>query len=231
MMPSNNLTHLIPLYMYLGHPMQRPERLYDYVIAAQGIIKRVETPYASADLLLAPIREKLIGLHLQPYPLQPLRLKVPRIPGALLRDVWLDARSNIDLEFMYHFRFGTEQGWTVTRPEQAQSWAHVGYNYDPAGVALDLHSHNSMPAFFSPTDNGDEQGGRFYAVIGHLDRPDPQFILRLGMYGHWLLNVPGLALFDDLGPFVDTYIEEAEMAGPAETEAANWFAKLFRWRS
>jgi hypothetical protein len=97
-------SNLIPLYMYLGHPMPRPERLYDYVIAEQGIIKRVETPYASADALLAPITEKLIGLQLQPYPLQPLRLKVPRIPGRLLLDVLADARRHIHIEFMYHFR-------------------------------------------------------------------------------------------------------------------------------
>lgn len=223
------LTNLIPLYMYLGRPIGRPERLYDYIIAEQGIFKRVETSYASADLLLAPIRERLIGLDLQPYPLQPLRLKTPRIPGGLLRDVLADARGNLHLEAMYHFRYRPERGWTVTRPEQAQSWARVGYRYDPADVALDLHSHNTMPAFFSPTDDADEQGGRFYAVIGHLDRPEPQLMLRMGLYGHWLYDVPGLALFDDLEPFVDTYAGAEEAAGlPAE--ASSWFAKLLSWR-
>jgi len=223
-------TNLIPLYMYLGHPMPRPERLYDYVIAEQGIIKRVETPFASADALLIPITERLTGLHLQAYPLQPLRLKVPRIPGRLLLDVLVDARRQIDLEFMYHFRFSPEQGWTVTRPEQAQSWARVGYRHDPTGVVLDLHSHHTMPAFFSATDDGDEKGGRFYAVMGHIDQPQPQLILRLGLYGHWLLNVPGLALFDDLGPFVETYVDEAAAIGLAEPENG-FFSKLLPWRS
>jgi PRTRC genetic system protein A len=209
--------------------MPRPERLYDYVIAEQGIIKRVETPYASADALLAPITEKLIGLQLQPYPLQPLRLKVPRIPGRLLLDVLADARSNINIEFMYHFRYSSTQGWSVTRPEQAQSWARVGYRHDPTGVVLDLHSHHTMPAFFSRTDDGDERGGRFYAIMGHIDQSSPQLILRLGMYGHWLYNVPGLALFDGLGPFVDTYVDRAAIC-PAESEDS-WFSKLLPWRS
>lgn len=220
---------LIPLYLHLGQPVPRPERLYDYLIAAQGIIKRVESPYASADTLLVPISESLIGLHLQPYPLQPLRLKVPRIPGRLLLDVLADARSNIDLEFMYHFRYSPAQGWSVTRPEQAQSWARVGYSHDPTGVVLDLHSHHTMPAFFSATDDGDERGGRFYAVIGHLDRAAPQLILRAGMYGHWLHNVPGLALFDDLGPFVDTYIDEAAVSVSPEP-GDGWLSKLWSWR-
>jgi PRTRC genetic system protein A len=221
--------NLIPLYLYLGHPMHRPERLYDYVLAEQGIIKRVETPYASADALLVPISEWLTGLHLQPYPLQPLRLKIPRIPGRLLMDVLADARTNIEIEFMYHFRFSPEQGWTVTRPAQAQSWARVGYQHDPTGVVLDLHSHHVMPAFFSSTDDGDEQGGRFYAVMGHLDRPNPQLILRLGMYGHWLLNVPGAVLFDDLGPFVDTYIDEAALCQVQPDPG--WLSRLLPWRS
>ncbi len=221
-------SNLIPLYLYLGRPMGRPERLYDYVLAEQGIVKRLETHYVSADLLLVPIAETLIGLGLQPYPLQPLRLKTPRIPGRLLLDVLADARRNLNVEFMYHFRFAADSGWTVTRPEQAGSWARVGYCHDPAGVVLDLHSHHTMPAFYSPTDDGDERGSRFYAVIGHLDRSEPQLILRLGMYGHWLTNVPGLALFDDLGPFVDTYVD-AEAVYQAETRDG-WFSKLLSWR-
>ena len=32
---------LIPLYLYLGQPVPRPTRLYDYLIAAQGIVKRL----------------------------------------------------------------------------------------------------------------------------------------------------------------------------------------------
>ena len=197
---------LIPLYLYLGDPIARPAHLYDYLLAEQGVIKRLETWYVSADMLLAPLTETLIGLRLAPYPLHPLRLKVPLIPGVLLREMLADARRNLDLEFIYHFRFDPDQGWYVTRPEQAQDRTHVGYvDHNQAGIVAECHSHNTMPAFFSPTDNRDEQGGRFYAVIGHLDRPQPQIVVRLGMYGHWLRNIPGLALFDGLGPFVDTY--------------------------
>ncbi|MCP4286039.1 MAG: hypothetical protein GY792_16565, partial [Gammaproteobacteria bacterium] len=109
--------NLIPLYMYLGHAIPRPERLYDYLIAEQGIVKRVETPYVSADHLLVPIETSLTGLRLAEYPLQSLRFKLPRIPGHLLGDALADARQNIDLEFIYHFRFDPANGcWSVTRP-------------------------------------------------------------------------------------------------------------------
>ena len=85
--------NLIPLYLYLGQPVPRPARLYDYIISAQGIIKRLETQYVSADQLLVPIETPLTGLRLADYPLQPVRFKLPRIPGQMLRDALADAEG------------------------------------------------------------------------------------------------------------------------------------------
>lgn len=230
MNPMNN----IPLYLYQGYPIGRPQTLYDYVLAEQGLIKRVENNIASADCLLAPVEVPLIGLRLQTYRLQPLRFKLPRIPGRLLQEVLDDARSNLDLEFMYHYAFDPLLGtWQVSRPEQQQTRTRVGYSYeDPGKIILDLHSHNTMGAFFSLTDDRDEQGGRLYAVMGRLDRPQPELVVRLGMYGTWLYNVPGLALFDDLGPFVDGYVTAGQdydiAACPQDT--GNWLTNLFTRR-
>jgi len=229
-------SNLIPLYMYVGPgALPRPERLYDYVLAEQGLIKRVESRAVSVDHLLVPIAERLYGLNLQPYPLQPLVFKLPRIPEYLLLAVLDDARSEIEREVMYHFRFDPEQGWTVTRPAQDQYTARVGYTVDPTGVALDLHSHNRMSAFFSATDDRDEQGGRFYAVIGRLDRSRPELALRLGLYGHWLTNVPALTLFEGLGPFEEVYLPAGETDWawedtPTEPDRG-WLSTLFNWRS
>jgi hypothetical protein len=67
-------------------------------------------------------------------------------------------------------------------------------------------------------------------VMGRLDRDRPELVARLGMYGSWLYNVPGLALFDDLGPFVDGYVEAGQpydiAASPQDT--GNWLSNLFR---
>jgi PRTRC genetic system protein A len=223
----------VPLYLYKGgQALPRPQRLYDYVIAAQGIVKRVETRYVSADALVAPLDEHLTGLGLQLYPLLPLRLKLPRIPELLLLSTLADARGQLPREAMYHFRFEPATGWRVTQPQQEQTWARVGYAYDdPAGIVLDLHSHHTLPAFFSPTDDGDEQEGRFYAVIGRLDLPNPQLVLRLGLYGHWLSNVPALALFEGLGPLVDTYLDDSDLcASPSAPSPSGWLERLLgRW--
>jgi hypothetical protein len=96
-----------------------------------------------------------------------------------------------------------------------------------------------MPAFFSETDDRDERGGRLYGVIGRLDTTQPQLVLRQGLYGHWLHNIPGLTLFDDLGPFVDAYTGAAnghsvvldEVDDLAEFQSSWSFAQLFRRRS
>lgn len=221
-----------PLYLYKGgYPLPRPGRHYDYILAAQGLIKRLETPHASADLLLCPISERLYGLNLQTYPLEPLRFKLPRIPERLLLDTLADARQELGLEVMYQFRL-TPSGWQVTRPQQEQHRAYVGYhNSDAAGVILDLHSHHTMPAYFSPTDDRDEQEGRFYGVLGRLELPNPQLALRLGMYGQWLANVPALTLFEGIGPLVETYAETYinEESGTGESPGG-WLERLLAWR-
>ncbi|GIK40436.1 MAG: hypothetical protein BroJett011_42690 [Chloroflexota bacterium] len=210
--------NLIPLYLYQGGVIPRPTYEYDYIIASQGVIKRLETEVVSADMILVPFYTELRGLYLQLYPLNVV-FKLPRIPWYLLEQVLVDARTNAHLEFMYHFRFMGGQ-WHVTFPEQNQEEAWVGYyNVDPTGIALDLHSHNGMPPFFSPTDNKDERGGRFYGVIGYVDSPTPQIVLRLGMHGHWLINVPALLLFENIGPFVEIFLEqEVPHYGHAEME-------------
>ncbi|MCQ3972179.1 MAG: hypothetical protein DPW09_01890, partial [Anaerolineae bacterium] len=39
---------------------------------------------------------------------------------------------------------------------------------------------------------------------------NPEIVLRLGMYGFWLHNVPAGLLFDDLGPFVDSWLNDSD---------------------
>ena len=236
-MRSDGLAPLIPMYLYVGrHGMPRPPHLYDYILAEQGLIKRVENRFAAVDCLLAPLEETLYGLNLQPYPLQPLRFKLPRIPGRLLAETLAEARREIEREVMYHFKYDPGEGWTVSRPAQEQSRVSVGYRYrDPDQIILDLHSHHRMPAFFSPTDDRDERGGRFYGVIGHLDRETPELALRLGLYGHWLYNVPAALLFEETGPLVEVWSDRSRGAAlsdsllPAPT--GGWLRSFFsHWR-
>ena len=48
---------------------------------------------------------------------------------------------------------------------------------------MDVHSHNTMAARFSKTDDADEQATRLYMVIGRLDRFYPEIRCRFACGG------------------------------------------------
>ncbi|MBI4284525.1 MAG: Mov34/MPN/PAD-1 family protein, partial [Chloroflexi bacterium] len=52
-------------------------------------------------------------------------------------------------------------------------------------TVVDIHSHAGMSAFFSSTDNRDEQGLRLYMVVGRLDTLAPEREMRVGVYGYF----------------------------------------------
>lgn len=54
----------------------------------------------------------------------------------------------------------------------------------------DLHSHNDMPAQFSPTDDQDERANRVYMVMGRLDRYFPELSVRVCNGGHFCAISP-----------------------------------------
>ncbi len=66
---------------------------------------------------------------------------------------------------------------------------------------MDIHSHNSMKAFFSAVDDKDEQATRLYSVIGRLDKYFPNVKTRISNGGKfWEIN-PG-EVFELIGkPF------------------------------
>ncbi len=194
---------------------------YEYVLAGNGLFIRAEDSRLEA---LVPIA--YATLHgcaaVEPY----ARLKVPRISDRFLHSVLMSARQHLPNEALYQFSYNraAEQfgsTWRCAMPSQHVTAVSVEFGDTPAAV-LDLHSHNTMDAFFSSTDDADEQGLRFYAVIGKLDTELPEIALRVGVYGHhW--NVPVETVFDGSGPFDDVYgrsddelIEHIEAADQAE---------------
>jgi PRTRC genetic system protein A len=109
-------------------------------------------------------------------------------------------------EVMYHIRETPSGIVSITRPDQTGTAAHLSYaGGGDADILADIHSHCQMSAYFSETDDRDEQGLRFYGVIGRIFT-QPEIRLRVGIYGdHW--PVPITALFDGPGPFIDRYEE------------------------
>ena len=186
---------------------------YQYVLAAAGVYLRAENRFF--DVLLPLARCPVRGLA----PLKPhFRLKVPRLPGRLLAAVLADARQArrpdngppvIGLnEALYHFHHDGAVVRVTKPPQRATAASVAGVESNTPNVILDLHSHGAMRAFWSATDDADEQGFRAYGVIGRLDER-PEIRLRLGVYGNWF-PLPVSLLFDGAGGLMDIHWQETK---------------------
>ena len=137
-----------------------------------------------------------------------LRLKVDSIPGVVLPSVpeavnflpagkiphqfftqieaffrKVSAVKKTDLEAMIWIMWNAERGYFLHVPDQTVGKASASYNWadvpNNSSIIVDIHSHNSMPAFYSSTDNADDSNGiRFSGVFGKLDQPEPMTVWR-----------------------------------------------------
>ena len=76
-------------------------------------------------------------------------------------------------------------------PDQRQSPGGVVFERSSSmeqkhTLIADLHTHDTMPAFFSPTDDRDEMGWRIFIVLGQLDKEIPECKIRVGANGSFL---------------------------------------------
>jgi len=180
-----------------NQPLPEPY-FYQYVVARNGLFKRATNEHLSACIPLESFRSPVVGLSDLDEPL--LSLNCTPIPATLLRRVIYTARQASTsgfVETFYHFHWQDNQ-WRVHKPPQSSSLASVRYSLEGYpldymnSVVLELHTHPGR-AFFSATDNADEQDFRLYGVLGHLDDEQPELLIRLGLYGdHRLLSIDQL---------------------------------------
>jgi len=122
---------------------------------------------------------------------------LPRIPSDLMMQI---------LAFFRHFvQNGTEneallniywdkenQEFIVDAPEQVVTKISVDSQLSEKFASeryihyMDIHSHNTMSAFFSPVDNHDERATRLYTVVGRLDKCMPEVRTRISNGGKFL---------------------------------------------
>jgi PRTRC genetic system protein A len=183
-----------------------------YVVGAGGLYVRAEDSRIRALLPVALSQTPLPGLAL----VQPeAQLLVPLIPCQWLWSIWQSARAALPDEAMYQLVYddlarNSLGGWACARPRQSADAGHVTF-LDFAEASVDLHSHGRLEAFFSYQDDVDDQGLRFYVVIGLLHTLNPVIAARIGVYGH-TMRVPARLIFDGLGPFEDTFLEPEELS-------------------
>jgi PRTRC genetic system protein A len=82
-----------------------------------------------------------------------------------------------------------EKGYFISVPKQTVGKASVSFTYDdeslPPGsvIVCDIHSHNTMGAFYSGTDDNNDKSGIYYsAVIGKLTDTTYEYVIRFNLY-------------------------------------------------
>lgn len=119
--------------------------------------------------------------------------KLPKIPSDLLFEIIEYFKEDLSKEAMVRIVYNKmEDEFSFYKANGPRSKASILYEFDvdesyfsPNMVqVMEIHSHNSMPAFFSSIDDRDEAGyPGVFGVIGHLDRQAPSICLRAGNCG------------------------------------------------
>ena len=151
---------------------------YDYVLGSGGVYVQSESAHLTARVLAAPCEVR----GLAPVA-EKVELASGSIPAWLFENGLRWFQDDPHTERFFAVRWDGGAYLPVVPPQKGTA---SSLTYRPqAGVVAEFHSHGSSRAFFSKTDDGDEQGFRIYGVVGHLDSPEPELSLRVGVYGHF----------------------------------------------
>ena len=131
---------------------------------------------------------------------------LPLVPMELMAQIVSFFRCCMDgpeeFEALAHILWDKQEREFVVRvPKQSVTKAHIDADLSQDDLPedrylhyIDIHSHNSMEAKFSPVDDDDEQATRIYIVVGRLDKFFPDITVRMSCGGAYLELPPGCVL-------------------------------------
>ncbi len=151
---------------------------FDYVLGSGGVYVQSESAHLTARIMIAPCEVR----GLAPVTEKVALTRGP-IPARLFEIGLRWFRDDPDTERFFAVRWDGS-GYRLVVPPQEGTATSLTYR-PPTGVVAEFHSHGSSRAFFSATDDRDEQGFRIYGVVGRLGTPEPELSLRVGVYGHF----------------------------------------------
>jgi PRTRC genetic system protein A len=114
--------------------------------------------------------------------------------------------------------------------EQELSTAGVKYRPNPAdrnAIVMDIHSHHTMDAFFSGTDDADEKFTQLYAVVGNIDHSQPTISVRARLNGEDVAE-PGIR---DVFDMPKTGYPESWMEKIKEPDKVESIAGSYNWEN
>lgn len=139
-----------------------------------------------------------------------------------------------DFEAAAHIIYNTNsKELRVGVPTQVVSGGRVSFKHDHYDIAqgdillVDFHSHNSMGAFFSATDDASDEKAVFYSgVVGRLDRQDPEIEIRMNVGKNTKVELEVDDIFEELP--LAAFPEEWKSKVRKDTPVSNGF-DFNRW--
>ena len=176
---------------------------YDYVVAGNGVFIEAEGDLMAARIPIS--RMAIRGLaELTPK----VVLRHGPIPVVLLHRAISEMMLDPGNELYAALSWGP-LGYELRFPAQLGEASSVNYAIPESRILLDLHSHGALKAFFSSTDDADEQALRIYGVVGNLPG-QARLKLRVGVYGYFMMVDTGIF---DPEPSFDEDIDDEELSG------------------
>ena len=151
---------------------------FDYVLGSGGVYVQSESAHLTARVLAAPCTVRGLATVTEK-----VELAHGPIPARLFEVGLRWFLDTPDTERFFAVRWDG-RSYRLVVPEQEGTATRLKYT-PPPGVVAEFHSHGRSRAFFSTTDDGDEQGFRVYGVVGRLGADLPELSLRVGVYGHF----------------------------------------------
>lgn len=111
-------------------------------------------------------------------------LKGPKIPYNLFQGIVEDFKAHPNIERIVQICWNEDKKeYYLSFPSYEESGkAFIKYAFKPVPPIVTIHSHNTMPAYFSSVDDRDEAITGVYGVIGNVHKK-PTFKFRVGMEG------------------------------------------------
>lgn len=184
--------------MLLNHSIVRSESAQDlpsgYLWAGNGIFRSV-----SRTEFNATITHRLVTTPGLTELLPGFELLVPQVPQDKVKSIIDRINQHPDLEQLFYLYWqGT--AWEVIRPEQeCTSTSCISLEQYPEPAAIEIHSHGSMGAFFSSTDDREENGCRISTVIGRNNN-QLEIISRVCAHGLFL-NVSSDRIYQSINSY------------------------------
>lgn len=167
---------------------------YDYILGSGGVYVQSRSDHLVARIQaaacevrgLAPVDEKVELPH-------------GRIPSHLFELGLRFLQATPGEERFFAIRWDGH-GYRMEVPDQEGSAAALTYT-PPGDAVAEFHSHGHSRAFFSSTDDRDEQGFRIYGVVGRTGDILPDLALRVGVYGYFA-PVSYFQVFEGVQPYI-----------------------------